>query len=84
MHFHATGTITSPEKLAALAEEERRVLKELQAEGVVTHAFRRGDGSGVFLVVEATDEDEARRQLNRLPFVPAGYLSFGYAEVLAL
>jgi muconolactone delta-isomerase len=76
MYVHATGTIPNPDKLEPYRPEEMRVLAELHAEGVVKNLFRLSDRPGVYLIVEADDVEEARRQLGRLPFVSYGLLHF--------
>lgn len=82
MYLHVTGTVTNPEGLAAFAEEERRVLDELKAEGTVVMALRHRDRPGALLVVEADGLDDAREKLGRLPYVAHGLLALEYAEVI--
>ncbi|MFF7472859.1 YciI family protein [Streptomyces sp. NPDC008092] len=81
MYLHVTGTVTDPGGLAAHAEGEARVLRELKADGVVLAAFRRDDGPGAFLVVEADSLQDARNKLGRLPYAAHGLLTFEYVEV---
>jgi hypothetical protein len=63
MYLHATGTIPDPDKLEPYWPEETRVLAELHAEGVVKSLCRLSDRPGVYLIVEADDVEEARRQV---------------------
>ena len=81
MYVHATGTIPDPDKLEPYWPEETRVLAELQAEGVVKNLFRLSGRPKVYLIVEADDVEEARRQVGRLPFVSHGLLHFEFEPV---
>ena len=72
MYVHATGTIPDLDKLEPYRPEETRVLAELHAEGVVKNLFRLSDRPGVYLIVEADDVEEARRQVGRLPSSATG------------
>jgi len=81
MYVHATGTIPDPGKLEPYRPEETRVLAELHAEGVVKSLFRLSDRPGVYLIVEADDVEEARRQVGRLPYVSHGLLLFEFEPV---
>jgi uncharacterized protein YciI len=81
MYLHATGTIPDLDKLEPYWPEETRVLAELHAEGVVKSLFRLSDRPGVYLIVEADDVEEARRQVGRLPFVSHGLLLFEFEPV---
>jgi hypothetical protein len=74
--FHATGTVSDPAKLGPYIAEEMKILADLQGEGVVEHAYRRSEGPGVLLIVNAGDPEDAQRQLGRLPFVALGLLTF--------
>jgi muconolactone delta-isomerase len=81
MYLHATGTIPDLDKLAPHRAEETRVLAELHAEGVVKSLFRLTDRPGVYLIVEADDVEEARRQVGRLPLVSHGLLLIEFESV---
>lgn len=81
MYLHATGTIPDLDKLAPYWPEESRVLAELHAEGVVKNLYRLSDRPGVYLIVEADDVEEARRQVGRPPFVSHGLLIFEFEPV---
>ena len=80
MYLHATGAVTDVEKLAPHREEETRVLAELQAEGVVRNVFRV-NARQVYMILEADDVKDARRQVGRLPFVSNGLLAFEFEPV---
>jgi hypothetical protein len=81
MLLHATGSISDIDKLGPLWEEETRVLAELHAEGVVTSLYRLLDRPAVYMIVEADDVDDARKQVGRLPFVSNGLLSLEFEPV---
>jgi uncharacterized protein YciI len=82
MYLHATGTIPDLDKLEPHLPEETRVLAELHAEGVVKSLFRVSDRPGaVYLIVEADDAEEARRQVGRLPLVSQGLLLIEFEPV---
>jgi uncharacterized protein YciI len=76
MYLHATGTVPDIDKLAPYWDEETRTLAELHAEGVVKSVFRLTDRPGVYVIVEANDVEDARKQLGRLPFVSNRLLFF--------
>jgi uncharacterized protein YciI len=80
-YFHATGAISDPSKIGPYRDEEMKILADLQAEGVVKHAYRRSQGPGVFLIVNASDLEDAQRQLGRLPFVAQRLLTFDYTPI---
>jgi hypothetical protein len=80
MFLHAIGTIPDVEKLAPYWDEETRVLTELHAEGVVKNLFRLNDRQ-VYLILEADDVEDARRQVGRLPFTSHGLLLFEFEPV---
>jgi hypothetical protein len=82
MHFIVTGTVVPSEDMDAHRPEEIRVFEELIAEGVIQEVFHRSPGPGVINVVEAPGLAEAQSQLDRLPFVKLGFLTFEYAEVV--
>jgi len=75
------GNHPGPRQLEPYRPEETRVLAELHAEGVVKSLFRLSDRPGVYLIVEADDVEEARRQVGRLPFVSHGLLLFEFEPV---
>ncbi len=84
MYFFATGTITAPDRIGPHLDEETRVLDELRAQGTVKEAFRYTDKHGVIGIFEGADLDEVRKQIQRLPFVSLGFLTFEYTPVSEL
>jgi muconolactone delta-isomerase len=84
MYLHATGSIPDIDKLGPLWDEETRVLAELHAEGVVKSLFRLTDRPAVYMIVEADDVEDARKQVGRLPFVSNGLLLFEFEQVETL
>jgi uncharacterized protein YciI len=81
MYLHATGTVPDIDKLAPYWDEETRTLAVLHAEGVVKNVFRIKDRPGVYLIVEANDVEDARKQLGRQPFDSNGLLLFEFEPV---
>jgi muconolactone delta-isomerase len=81
MLLHATGSISDIDKLGPYWDEENRVLAELHAEGVVKSLFRLTDRPAVYMIVEADDVEDARKQVGRLPFVSNGLLLFEFEPV---
>jgi hypothetical protein len=79
--FHATGAVSDPSKLGPYIDEEMKILADLKSEGVVEHAYRRSQGPGVFLIVNANVLGDAQQQLDRLPFVPEGLMTFDFIPV---
>jgi uncharacterized protein YciI len=84
MYFFATGHLISPDQIGPLMEEEKRVLSELRQQGLVREAFTPVGGHGVISILEASSLQEAREQMNRLPFVAHGLLTFDYTEITEL
>jgi uncharacterized protein YciI len=84
MYFFATGTLIHPEQIGPLLEEEKRVLAELRQQGLVREAFTRTGSHGVISILEAPSLEEARAQMNRLPFVAHGIMTFDYTEITEL
>jgi muconolactone delta-isomerase len=79
--FLATGAISDPSKIGPYRGEEMKILADLQAEGVVERAYRRSQGPGVFLIVNADDLEDAHRHMRGLPFVTQGLLTFDYTPM---
>jgi muconolactone delta-isomerase len=84
MYFFATGTLIHPEQIGPLLEEEKRVLAELRQQGLVREAFTRTGSHGVISILEAPSLEQARAQMNRLPFVAYGIMTFDYTEITEL
>jgi muconolactone delta-isomerase len=81
MFVHATGTIPDPDKLGPHLEEETRVVATLHSEGLLHNVFRVVEHPGVYMIIEADDVEDARKQLGRLPFVQNGLLLLEFQEV---
>jgi hypothetical protein len=79
--FHATGAVSDPSKIGPYIDEEMKILADLQGEGVVEHAYRRSQGPGVFLIVNASNLEDAKRRLGRLPFVAQGLMTFDLTPI---
>jgi len=61
-------------QFAPVLEAEAEHVRELYAEGFTRQIWMRGDTPGAFMMVEATDEHEARNKLTTLPLYQAGML----------
>jgi muconolactone delta-isomerase len=57
-----------------LLPRERHAVRALYSQGVVRAAWHRKDIVGVFLLMEAADEDEVQAALGTLPFARNGML----------
>jgi hypothetical protein len=79
--FHATGAVSDPSKIGPFIDEEMKILADLKGEGVVEHAYRRSQGPGVYLIVNADDLEDAQQQLGRLPFVALGLMTLDFIPV---
>jgi hypothetical protein len=84
VYFIAVGTDVRPDEFGPYMAEEGAVLARLRAEGTVRSVFKRVAGGGVFTIVEAASLNEAVGQLDRLPLVREGLLSFELTEVVEL
>jgi muconolactone delta-isomerase len=56
-------------------DEEVAAVKKLVAEGFIERLFRREDGTGAYLVVEADSLELAQRTLDALPFPVRGLMT---------
>jgi muconolactone delta-isomerase len=84
MYFFATGHITRPDDVGPHLQEEKRVLADLRQQGLVREAFTPVGGHGVISILQGPSLDEVRAQMNRLPFVAHGLMTFDYAEITEL
>jgi uncharacterized protein YciI len=84
MDFLITAGAFKKKGFEAYRAGEDKVVAELRAEGVLSAAYRRLDGGGVFGVLHCTDLAEAKEQVARLPFVAHGFLEFEFAEIVSL
>jgi hypothetical protein len=71
----------SSRQVSQRRSQEMKILADLKGEGVVEHAYRRSHGPGVFLIVNASNLEDAQRQLGRLPFVALGLLTFDLTPI---
>jgi muconolactone delta-isomerase len=62
-------------------EEETRVVATLHAEGGLHNVFRVVEPPGEYMIIEADDVEDARKQLGRLPFVQNGLMLLELQEV---
>ena len=81
MIFLARGSITDPEKLAPLIEDEMRVVGELKAERLMKSVYRRAAGPGTVMILEGESEDAVRARMDTLPFVAEGLMTVEYDEI---
>ena len=77
----ARGSITEPDKLGPLIDDEMRVVEQLKAEGVMKTLYRRAAGPGVIIILEGESMDAVRKRMNALPFVVEGLMTLEYEEV---
>jgi muconolactone delta-isomerase len=84
MDFLITAGPPNREGFEAYKAEEDKVVNELRAEGVLSAAYRRTDGAGVFGIAHGADLDAVKAQLARLPFVAHDFIEFEYVEIVPL
>ncbi|MCW2523308.1 MAG: hypothetical protein JWO63_1643 [Frankiales bacterium] len=84
MYFFASGSIINPSGMASLQEEEDRILNELREAGTVQAAFKFAEKHGVIGIFEGTSLVAVQAQIERLPFVAGGVMTFEYTEIVAL
>jgi muconolactone delta-isomerase len=84
MDFLITAGAFKKAGAEAYRAEEDRVVDELRAEGVLSAAYRRTDGAGVFGIAHGTDLASVKAELARLPFVAHGFMEFEFVEVVPL
>jgi muconolactone delta-isomerase len=84
VYFFATGHVTRPDEIGPHLEEEKRVLADLRQQGLVREAFTPVGGHGVISILQGPSLDEVRAQMNRLPFVAHGLMTFDYTEITEL
>jgi uncharacterized protein YciI len=77
----ARGSITEPQKLGSFIEDEKRVVEQLKADGVMKAAYRRAAGPGTVVILEAESMDAIRERMSTLPFVVEGLMTLEYEEV---
>jgi hypothetical protein len=55
--------------------DERKRVKEMKEEGALIWGYRRANGGGAYLLVEAEDRSALDAMLATLPFVELGIMS---------
>jgi hypothetical protein len=84
MIVFARGSITNPDQLGPLVDDEMRVVKQLKDEGVIKAVYRRAAGPGTLLILEGESIDAIRDRIDTLPFVVAGLMTLEYEEIYAI
>ena len=64
----ARDSLPQPDALAPYIEDEMRVVDQPTADGVMTTAYRRAAGPGVYLLLEGSSLDAIRERVDTLPF----------------
>jgi hypothetical protein len=77
----ARGSVTEPQKLGPFINNEKRVVEQLKAEGVMKAVYRRAAGPGTVIILEGESMDAIRERMNTLPFVLEGLMTLEYEEV---
>jgi uncharacterized protein YciI len=77
----ARGSITEPQKLGPFIDDEKRVVEQLKADGVMKAAYRRAAGPGTVVILEGESMDAIRERMSTLPFVVEGLMTLEYEEV---
>ena len=84
MLVFARGSITNPDRLGPFVDEEMRVVKQLEEDGVMKAVYRRAAGPGVLLLLEGENIDAIRERIETLPFVVEGLMTLEYEEIYAI
>jgi len=85
MYVLATTTIDDHTALIPYAEAENKAGRAMRDDGVLIASYRSGKTqSGVALILEVADFDDARRQLDRLPLVSDNVVTFELDEIFQL
>jgi hypothetical protein len=77
----ARGSITEPDKLGPFIDDEKRVVEQLKAEGLIKAIYRRAAGPGTVVILESQTMDATRERMNTLPFVAEGLMTLEYEEI---
>lgn len=77
----AKGSITEPDKLGPFIDNEKRVVEQLKAEGLMKAVYRRAAGTGTLSILEGESLDAMRERMNTLPFVVEGLMTLEDDEV---
>jgi hypothetical protein len=65
-----------PEEFAPHLEEEANTALRMYRDEFVREIYSRTDGKGAILVLEADDEEHAKRLVGELPLAKVGLLNF--------
>jgi muconolactone delta-isomerase len=65
-----------PEQFEHYLILEARTVWDLYQEGIIRELYFRQDHTEAVLILESSSIDEAHRELNKLPLVQAGLISF--------
>jgi muconolactone delta-isomerase len=77
----ARGSITEPYDLGPHIDDEKRVVNQLKAEGLMRAVYRRATGPGTLSILEGESMDAIQERMNTLPFVVEGLMTLEYEEV---
>lgn len=75
MLFFVDARIPPGADIAPHLEEEKAAVRELRDRGFVEQLFRREDGTGAYLIVNAGSAEEAQRTMDGLPFPRLGLMT---------
>ena len=68
----ARGSITEPDKLGPLIDDEMLVVEQLKAEGMIKALYRRAASPGVVIVLEGQSVDAMKERMNTHPLRSPG------------
>ncbi|HEX7159486.1 MAG TPA: hypothetical protein VF214_10750 [Edaphobacter sp.] len=71
----------TPQQIMAVIPSEVRATVELYLDGKIREWYSRGDGRGVFFMVNAKTEDEARAIMETLPLAKEQLMDYQYIPV---
>lgn len=83
MLFLAEVKNVRPEEFAPYGQEEAEAFATLVAEGVVTAAYSRNDGAGLYGVLRADSLEALEDRLQILPLTRHGLVEWTFTEVSA-
>lgn len=75
------GSITSPDELGPLIDDEMRIVKRLKDAGTIRAIYRRAAGPGVLLLLEGESIHAIRERIETLPFVIERLMTVEYEEI---
>lgn len=71
----------TPQQIMAVMPSEVRATVKLYIDGKIREWYSRGDGKGVFFMVDAKTEDEARAIMETLPLAKEQLMDYQYIPV---